>query len=146
MTSISDMKQLFQTNYFAPLQLMQLAAKQMIRKRSGTIINIGSVSGFEHNTGNSSYAATKAALMWSTQTLSRELAPYGIRVNGIAPGLTETEINQGNESQIEEEVLPRMNIKRYGKPEEIAETVLFLASDHSSFISGQIIRVDGGRF
>ena len=146
MTSLSDMRKLYQTNYFAPLQLMQLSAKQMIRNRAGVIINIGSASGFEHNTGNFSYAATKASLMWATQTLSRELAPYGIRVNGVAPGVTDTEINRGNETVLEESVLTRMNIKRYGSPEEIASAVLFLATEQSSFVSGQILRVDGGRF
>ena len=85
--------------------------------------------------------------MWATQTLSRELAAYNIRVNGIAPGLTNTEINAGNEANLENDVLPRMNIKRYGSPDEIAEGILFLADEgRSSFISGQILRIDGGRF
>lgn len=145
-TPISEMEKLFQINYYAPVQLMQSVSKKMIQRRQGIIINIGSVSGLEHNTGNSAYAVTKASLMWLTQTVSRELAPYGIRVNGIAPGLTDTMINAGNEAVLNDTVLPRMNIKRSGKPEEIAQTALFLASDMSSFISGQIIRVDGGRF
>ena len=146
MTSIQEMEALFQVNYYAPIQLMQLAAKRMVRKRRGVIVNIGSVSGLEHNTGNFSYGVTKASLMWATQTLSRELAPYNIRVNGVAPGLTDTRINEGNEAVLNETVIPRMNIKRSGTPDEIAQAVLFLASDASSFVSGQILRVDGGRF
>ena len=147
MTSQEDMQRIWQVNYFAPLQLMKWASKKMIQQRGGVIVNVGSVSGFEHNTGNFTYAATKSALMWATQTLSRELSAYGIRVNGIAPGLTGTAINAGNEESIEREVLPRMNIKRYGAPEEIAEGILFLADEHrSSFVSGQILRIDGGRF
>ena len=146
MTPIDEMERLFQVNYYAPIQLIQLTAKRMIRQRSGVIINIGSVSGFEHNTGNFAYSATKATLMWATQTISRELAPYNIRVNGIAPGVTETTINAGNEDVLQSTVIPRMNIKRYGLPEEIAKAVLFMASNESSFISGQVLRVDGGRF
>lgn len=146
MTSLEEMKSLYQVNYFGPIQLMQLAAKQMLRKKHGVIINIGSASGLEHNTGNFAYAVTKASLMWATQTLSRELAPYNIRVNGLAPGLTDTRINEGNEAILNEMVIPRMNIKRSGTPDEIAQAALFLASDASSFVSGQILRVDGGRF
>lgn len=147
MTTQEEMQRIWQVNYYAPLQLMRWAAKKMIRQKGGTIINVGSVSGFEHNTGNFTYASTKAALMWATQTLSRELAAYNIRVNGIAPGLTNTEINAGNEANLENDVLPRMNIKRYGSPDEIAEGILFLADEgRSSFISGQILRIDGGRF
>lgn len=146
MTSIEEMEALYQVNYYAPLQLMQLVAKRMVRKRRGVIVNIGSVSGLEHNTGNFAYAATKTSLMWATRTLSRELAPYNIRVNGVAPGLTDTRINEGNEAVLNETVIPRMNIKRSGTPEEIAQAVLFMASDASSFVSGQILCVDGGRF
>ncbi len=146
MTPISEMERLFRVNYFAPVQLMQLVSKNMIRHKGGVIINIGSVSGLEHNTGNLSYGSTKAALLWMTQTASRELAAYNIRVNAIAPGVTDTEINSGNEETIEKEVIPRMNIRGKGSPEEIAQCALFLASDASSFVSGQILRADGGRF
>ena len=146
MTPPEEADALFQVNFFAPIRLMQLAAKRMIRQKSGVIVNIGSASGLEHNTGNSFYGASKAALMWMTQTASRELAAYNIRVNAVAPGLTDTEMNRGNEETIRTDVLPRMNIRRCGTPEEIAKTVLFLASDASSFISGQILRADGGRF
>lgn len=146
MTPISDMEKLFQVNFYAPIQLMQLTAKKMLRKKSGVIINVGSVSGLEHNTGNFAYASSKAAILWATQTISRELAAYNIRVNAVAPGLTDTAINEGNEQVINEEVLPVMNIKRKGTVDEIARAVLFLASENSSFVSGQILRVDGGRF
>lgn len=145
-TPLEDMEKLFQVNYYAPIQLIQSVAKRMIRNKGGNIINVGSVSGIEHNTGNFAYAVTKASLIWATQTISRELAPYNIRVNGIAPGVTDTQINAGNEKNLRETVFPRMNIQRSGSPDEIAQAILFLASDASSFISGQIIRVDGGRF
>lgn len=146
MSDRNVMEQLFAVNYFANIQLIQSFAKTMIPRREGNIINITSVSGFENNIGNFAYASTKAAMNWATQTISRELAPYNIRVNGIAPGVIHTDINSGNEENIEKYVLPRMNIKREGMAEEIAEGVMFLLSDKSSFISGQIIRIDGGRF
>ena len=146
MTSLEEMERLYQVNYYAPIQLIQLISKRMIRQHGGVIVNICSVSGMEHNVGNFAYGATKASLVWATRTISRELAPYHIRVNGISPGVTDTSINSGNEAAIQETVLPRMNIKRSGTPDEIARAVLFLASDESSFISGQILRVDGGRF
>lgn len=146
MTSRNTMEQLYAVNYFSAIQLIQLFAKRMIPQKRGNIVNITSASGFENNSGNFAYASTKAALNWATQTISRELAPYNIRVNGIAPGVTHTDINVGNEQTIKETVLPRMNIKREGRAEEIADGVLFLLSDASSFISGQIIRIDGGRF
>ena len=146
MTDRNVMEKLYAVNYFANIQLIQSFAKKMILRKAGNIINITSVSGFENNVGNFAYASTKAAMNWATQTMSRELAPYNIRVNGIAPGVVNTGINYGNEAMIERCVIPRMNIKREGKVEEIAEGVIFLLSDKSSFISGQIIRIDGGRF
>lgn len=146
MTSLQEMEQLFRINYFAPIQLIQLVAKKMIRQKRGNIVNIGSASGYEHNVGNFAYAGSKAALMWATQTISRELAPYHIRVNGVAPGVTDTEINAGNEERIKKEIIGKMNIPRKADPLEIAEGVLYLASEHSSFVSGHILRIDGGRF
>lgn len=146
MTPLQEMERLFRVNYFAPIQLIQLVAKKMIRQKKGNIINIGSASGYEHNSGSFSYAATKAALMWATQTISRELAPYQIRVNGVAPGITHTGFIGEDEEWIEREIMARMNMQRKAEPMEIAKAVFYLATEESSFISGQILRVDGGRF
>lgn len=146
MTSREEMERIYAINFFAPIQLMQLVSKQMIRQRGGCIINICSASGMEHNIGNFSYASSKAALIWATQTASRELAAYHIRVNGVAPGVTDTEINKGNEQVIRSQILERMNIKRVARPEEIAQGVLFLVSEQAAFISGHILKIDGGRF
>lgn len=146
MTTETMLKRLYEVNYFAGIQLIQAVARKMIPQKEGNIINITSASGFEHNIGTFAYGATKAAMNWATLTISRELAPYNIRVNAVAPGITHTELNEGNDKTIEANVIPRMNIKREAKPEEIAEGVLFLLSDKASFISGQVIRIDGGRF
>lgn len=146
MTTETMLRRLYEVDYFSNIQLIQLVARKMIPQKEGSIINITSASGFEHNVGTFAYGAVKAAMNWATQTISRELAPYHIRVNAVAPGITHTELNRGNEEIIERNVFPRMNMKREGRPEEIADGVLFLLSDQASFISGQIIRIDGGRF
>lgn len=146
MTSQHELDRIFQINYFSHIQIIQMVAKKMIRRKQGNIINITSASGFEHNIGNFSYAGTKALLNWATQTISRELAPYNIRVNAVAPGVTDTDMNFSYEDGISEKVMPKMNIQRKANPMEIAEGVLFLAGEKSSFISGQILRIDGGRF
>lgn len=146
MTTEETMKRLYEVNYFACIQLIKTVAKRMILQKEGNIINVTSASGFEHNVGTFAYGVTKAAMNWATLTISRELAPYNIKVNAVAPGVTDTEINNNNEENIEKNVIPRMNIARKGRPEEIADGVLFLLSDAASFISGQIIRIDGGRF
>ena len=144
MTSAEDMKNVFQVNYYSPIRLIQLLSKNMIRNGGGKIINISSASGFEHNVGTFAYGASKNALNWATETMSRELAPFGIVVNGVAPGITDTDINKGNEVEIEK-VISNMNIHRKANPDEIANIVMFLLSDKASYISGHIIRVDGGR-
>lgn len=146
MTSRSELDRVFQVNCFSQLQIIQMVARKMILQKSGTIINITSASGFEHNVGNFSYAGTKALMNWATQTISRELAPYHIRVNAVAPGVTDTDMNHAYEKGIAEHVMPAMNIQRRAEPMEIAEGVLFLASEQASFVSGQVLRIDGGRF
>lgn len=146
MTSRNELDRIFQVNFFSQLQMIQTVARKMILQRGGNIINITSASGFEHNVGNFAYAGTKVLMNWATQTISRELAPYHIRVNAVAPGVTDTEMNRTFEKGIGELVMPAMNIQRKADPMEIAEGVLFLAGDASSFISGQILRIDGGRF
>ncbi|MCM1568114.1 MAG: glucose 1-dehydrogenase [Roseburia sp.] len=145
-TSLEEIKRLMQVNYYAPIQLIQAVSKRMIRQKSGIIINVGSVSGIEHTPGTVAYGGSKAALLWMTRTISRELAPYGIRVNGIAPGSTKTDMTAQIQNTIDAKVLERMNLKRQAEPEEIAKAVLFLASEQASFISGEILKVDGGRF
>lgn len=143
-TDIADLKRVFQVNYFAPLRLIQLLSKNMVRNGGGKVVNVSSASGYEHNVGTFAYGASKNALNWATESLSKELAPLGIVVNGVAPGVTDTDINRGNDIAIGK-VLERMNIHRKAEPEEIAEVIMFLLSDKSSFISGHVIRVDGGR-
>lgn len=144
MTSIKTIRGVFEINYFSQLLMIQLISKLMIRQKSGSIINIASVAGIDGDAGYCAYGASKSALIFATKSLSKELAQYHIRVNGIAPGLCETDMTFLMESKARDSMISDCAMGRLGKPREIAEAVLFLASDLSSFITGQIIRVDGG--
>ena len=119
--------------------------KSMVRKKSGSIIYISSSAAIDGNEGRSAYAASKSAINSQAKVLSNELGIHNVRVNSIAPGLTNTDMMSKNtpEKAIEE-TLSKVSMRRLGKPEEIANVALFLSSDMSSYLTGQVIRVDGG--
>lgn len=125
-------------------------APTMMKKGSGNIINISSInalvlkSTFGHG-GFGAYCIAKAGVLTLTRALAQEMAPYNIRVNAIGPGLINTGMNPVDDEEVLREVLPRIPLGRVGQPSDIAETALFLASDASSYITGQVIFVDGGR-
>lgn len=144
MTSMQKLKEIFQINFFSHVLVTQIISKIMIRQRGGVIINIGSIAGLENFGGYTAYGSSKAAIMFFTKTIAKELAPYNIRVNSIAPGLTDTGMAQQMEIKALDEMVSRSDMSRLGSPKEIANLALFLASDSSSFITGQIIRADGG--
>jgi 3-oxoacyl-[acyl-carrier protein] reductase len=123
---------------------VQGAARLMSRNRSGSIVNVTSIVGTQGNAGQVVYSASKAALIGLTLSASKELAPQGIRVNAIAPGYIETEMIQHLDATTHEQRLASIAMGRVGKPEEVALAALFLASDLSSYITGQILGVDGG--
>ena len=117
----------------------------MVKNKKGSIVNISSTSGIDGNAGRSAYSASKAALISQSKALSRELGIHNIRVNTIAPGLTNTDMMKNNTTKnVIENVLENVSLKRLADPEEIANAVLLLSSDLSSYITGQTIRVDGG--
>jgi len=144
MTPVSEIKKIFDNNLYAHISITQLVLKAMTRKRSGSIINMASVSGLDLNSGNCAYGVSKAAMIAFTKTLSKEVGAYGIRVNAIAPGLTDTDMAALMEKKAGDEMVGSSTQNRLATPEEIANTALFFASGLSSFVSGQVLRVDGG--
>lgn len=143
-TKMSDVKKVFQVNYFAQLQITQSLLGCIVKDGSGVILNAASIAGIDGDPGNAVYGATKASMILFTKVLSKELAPQGIRVNAVAPGLTSTPFADamGDKAKASMEQISSMG--RLATPKEIANTYFFLASEEASFINGQIIRVDGG--
>ena len=145
MTSMKILKEIFQVNFFSQTIFTQYIIKLMMKKKMGSIIYISSSSAIDSNIGRSAYSASKAALISQSNTLSKELGTFNIRVNTIAPGLTDTDMMKENTPpDLLKEVISNTSLKRLGEPNEIANVILFLASDLSSFVTGQVIRVDGG--
>ncbi|MCK9310115.1 MAG: SDR family oxidoreductase [Methanocorpusculum sp.] len=145
MTPVQQIKDVFDVNFFAGMEITQLVTRIMTKQKSGSIINMASISGIDLKKGNCAYGVSKAAVIAWTKTLSSELGSYGVRVNAVAPGLTDTRMATLMEENAGMEMVNDSAFSRLGSPQEIANTVLFLASDLSSFINGQVIRVDGGR-
>ena len=134
----------FKTNVLSLINITQLAVKLMLRKGSGSIINLSSIMGVNGASGMSSYSASKAAVIGFTKSLSKEVAAKNIRVNAIAPGFIDTDMARGIDEKLYEERLSSIGMKRIGSPEDVANMALFLASEMSSYITGQVIGVDGG--
>lgn len=145
MTPIEKMKEIFDINFFSNALIIQNVSKQMIRQRSGSIINIASSAGIVGNKGLGPYSASKAGLISLTKVLAKEFGSYNIRINAIAPGFIETDLMIQNTSDVVlKNALDSISLNRVGRPDEIANTILFLSSENSSYISGQVISVDGG--
>lgn len=143
-TNMVDLKNLFQVNYFSVVLFSQLLLMPLIKAKGASIINIASVAALDAPVGNVSYGASKAALITMSKSISKELASSRIRVNCIAPGYIDTDMNNSISSSFQSLVNQNITLKRLGLADEVASTVLFLASDDASYITGQTIRVDGG--
>lgn len=137
-------REVMQVNYFAPLLITQSVFKLMLRSKNASVINISSYAGINPEVGNSVYGASKAALNNATRCWAKEMGPAKIRVNAIAPNMIETDMNNVILEDVAKNIIGKSIMKRMGRVNEIANTVIFLASEESSFITGQIIQVDGG--
>lgn len=122
----------------------QQAAKQMMKQKSGAIVNIASIVGVMGNFGQANYSASKAGVIGLTKTLAREVASRGIRVNAIAPGFIDTEMTRVLDEEVRQTLIEQIPLARLGLPEDVACCINFLVSDKSSYITGQVINLNGG--
>jgi len=142
--SDEDWNDVLRINLTSAFVACRAATRAMMRGKFGRIVNIGSVSGVVGNAGQANYAAAKAGLIGLTKSLAREFAAKGITANVVAPGFIETDMTAALGPAVKEAVLPGIPAKRFGRSEEIAATVSFLASDDAGYITGQVIVVGGG--
>ena len=132
------------TNLRSAFWLTRAICKPMVRKRYGRIINISSVTGVMGNAGQANYAASKAGLIGLSKSIAKELGKRKITCNVVAPGFIETDMTEALPAEVKDRFKPAIPLARFGRAEEVAEVVGFLASDASSYITGQVIVVDGG--
>lgn len=139
-----DFKKVIETNLYSVFYLSKLFARQMMKNKGGRIINISSISGIRGNAGQTNYSASKAGVIGFTKALAKEVASKNVLVNAVAPGFIETEMTEALSDEVKKQILSDIPMKRYGLAKDVANVVSFLAGEDSSYITGQVISVDGG--
>ncbi len=144
MMESSDFNKVMQVNLYGTFNMTKAAYIPMVKKRSGVIINISSVIGIMGNAGQANYAASKAGIIGLTLTTAKEVGKKGVRVNAVAPGYIKTDMTDALNEQQREKISEKILLKRLGTPTDIANMVTFLCSDEASYVTGQVLVVDGG--
>lgn len=142
--SEEDFDKVLDTNLKGTFNTVRFVSRQMLKQKSGRIINMSSVVGVSGNAGQANYAASKAGVIGLTKSAARELASRGITVNAIAPGFIETDMTEVLSDKVKEACVGQIPLGKFGKPEDVANLAAFLASDEAGYITGQVIHVDGG--
>jgi 3-oxoacyl-[acyl-carrier protein] reductase len=142
--SDEDWREVIETNLGGTFYTCRAATRGMMRRRSGAIVNVSSIVGLHGNPGQTNYSASKAGIIGFTKALARELGVRGIRANVVAPGYVDTRLTQALPSELREGMLTSTPLGRFGTPEDVAGAVRFLCSDEASFITGEVLLVDGG--
>lgn len=139
-----DFDKVLETNLKGTFLVTKAVTKYMMKKRHGSIINLSSVVGVAGNAGQSNYSASKAGVIGFTKSVAKELASRNIRANAVAPGFIETDMTNVLKEEVKENIHNQIPLKRMGTAKEVAELIYFLGSDNSSYITGQVINIDGG--
>jgi 3-oxoacyl-[acyl-carrier protein] reductase len=143
MVTSESIRRHMQINFEAHVQITQYVTRMMLRTGGGSVVNVSSVTGMDGNPGQLSYGSSKAAVLSATLTFSMELASRGIRVNAVAPGVIDTEMNRALDEAARARLMRRVSMRRIGRPEEVAATILWLCSPAASYVTGQTLRIDG---
>jgi 3-oxoacyl-[acyl-carrier protein] reductase len=142
--SDEDWRIVIETNLSGTFHTCRAAARGMMKRRSGSIVNVSSIVGLHGNPGQANYSASKAGIIGLTKALARELGNRGVRANVVAPGYVDTRLTQVIADEMKELMLANTPLGRFGRPEDIAGAVRFLCSEDASFITGEVLLVDGG--
>jgi len=142
--SDEDWRVVIETNLSGTFHTCRAAARGMMKRRSGSIVNVSSIVGLHGNPGQANYSASKAGIIGLTKALARELGDRGVRANVVAPGYVDTRLTQVIADEMKELMLANTPLGRFGRPEDIAGAVRFLCSEEASFITGEVLLVDGG--
>jgi len=142
--SDEDWRIVIETNLSGTFHTCRAAARGMMKRRSGSIVNVSSIVGLHGNPGQANYSASKAGIIGLTKALARELGSRGVRANVVAPGYVDTRLTQVIADEMKELMLANTPLGRFGRPEDIAGAVRFLCSEEASFITGEVLLVDGG--
>lgn len=144
MSRMEDLHRVFQVNFFSQMAFTQGLLGSLKKAKGASIVNLTSIAGLDGGIGVTAYGSSKAAIALATKVLAQELAPFKIRVNAVAPGMVETDMAASMGEKATENTAGSAALKRLARPEEIANLILYLASEDASYITGQIIRIDGG--